>query len=89
VQALPSQQFLDDVAAFQLTQFTSPRVRVLANAIDAGADPLPDPDPIVSPCPRPVDPLGRWNFAPCPTRPTGSTSTGNRRPKSVRHCWRI
>lgn len=106
VQGLPSQQFLDDLAAFQLTLFSNPRVRELADAIDAGADPLPDPDgplsdleqqgkavfgracaqchggpgqsttpvPIVryhgifTQCPRPVDPLGRWNFAPCPAR---------------------
>ena len=106
VQALPSQRFLDDLAAFQLTQFTSQRVRALADAIDAGTDPLPDPDPMLSEleqqgkavfaractqchggpaqsttpvpivryhgiftqCPRPVDPLGRWNFAPCPPR---------------------
>jgi len=106
VQSLPSQRFLDDVAAFQLTLFSNPRVRALADAIDAGTDPLPDPDgplteleeqgkavfaractqchggpsqsttpvPIVryhsvfAQCPRPVDPLGRWNFAPCPSR---------------------
>jgi cytochrome c peroxidase len=105
-QLLPSQQFLDDVAAFQLTLFSNPRVRALADAIDAGTDPLPDPDgplteleeqgkavfaracaqchggpgqsttpvPIIryhsvaAQCPRPVDPLGRWNFAPCPPR---------------------
>jgi cytochrome c peroxidase len=108
VQTLPSQQFLDDVAAFQLTLFTSPRVRQLAEAIDAGTTPLPDPDPpldaletqgkavfaracaqchggprqsttplavmplryhgIFTQCPRPVDPLGRWQFAACPAR---------------------
>jgi cytochrome c peroxidase len=106
VQGLPSQQFLDDLAAFQMTLFTNPRVRDLADAIDAGTTPLPDPDPplteeetqgkavfaracaqchggprqsttpvpivryhaIFTQCPRPVDPLGRWNFAPCPTR---------------------
>ena len=106
VQLPPSQRFLDDVAAFQLTLFSNPRVRELADAIDAGIDPLPDPDgplteleqqgkavfqractqchggagqsttpvPIVryhgilTQCPRPVDPLGRWNFAPCPAR---------------------
>jgi cytochrome c peroxidase len=45
VQGLPSQQFLDDVSAFQLQLFTSPSVRVLAEAIDAGTTPLPDPDP--------------------------------------------
>jgi cytochrome c peroxidase len=106
VQGLPSQRFLDDLAAFQLTLFSSPRVRALADAIDAGTAPLPDPDPpldeleqqgkavfaracaqchggpgqtttpvpiiryhgIATQCPRPVDPLGRWNFAPCPPR---------------------
>ena len=106
VQALPSPEFLDDLAAFQSTLFTSPRVRALAAAIDAGTDPLPDPDPplttleqqgkavfaracaqchggpgqsttplpivryhgIFTQCPRPVEPLGRWNFAPCPPR---------------------
>jgi cytochrome c peroxidase len=106
VLGVPSQQFLDDLAAFQLTLFSNPRVRALADAIDAGTDPLPDPDPplneleqqgkavfqracaqchggpgqsttpvpivryhgIATQCPRPVDPLGRWNFAPCPPR---------------------
>jgi hypothetical protein len=106
VQGTVSQQFLDDVAAFQLQLFTSPGVRALAEAIDAGVSPLPDPDPplttleaegkavfgracaqchggpgqsttpvpivryhgIVTQCPRPVDPLGRWAFAPCPPR---------------------
>ncbi len=106
VQGLPSQQFLDDLTAFQLTLFSNPRVRELADAIDAGTEPLPDPDgplseleqqgkavfakacaqchggpgqsttpfPIVryhgifTQCPRPVDPQGRWNFAPCPSR---------------------
>jgi cytochrome c peroxidase len=45
VQSPPSQQLLDDLAAFQLTLFTNPRVRDLADAIDAGTTPLPDPDP--------------------------------------------
>jgi cytochrome c peroxidase len=45
VDSLPSQQMLDDLAAFQLTLFTNPRVRVLADAVDAGTVPLPDPDP--------------------------------------------
>jgi cytochrome c peroxidase len=104
IQGPAPQQFLDDVAAFQLQLFTSPGLRALADAIDAGADPLPDPDPpldaleqqgkavfaracaqchggpgqsttpvpivryhgIFTQCPRPVDPLGRWAFAPCP-----------------------
>lgn len=44
VQAAPPQQMLDDLAAFQSAQFTSPRVRQLADALAAGAAELPDPD---------------------------------------------
>lgn len=39
---------LDDLASFQRVLFSSHRVRVLSNAIDAGVDPLPDPDPSLS-----------------------------------------
>lgn len=45
IQIPPPQRFLDDVAAFQLQLFTSPGLRALADAVDAGTDPLPDPDP--------------------------------------------
>jgi cytochrome c peroxidase len=45
VQSLPQQQMLDDLAAFQRVLFTNPRVRELADAVDAGTFPLPDPDP--------------------------------------------
>ena len=45
VQGLPAPSFLDDLAAFQSTLFTNPRLRQLADAIDAGITPLPDPDP--------------------------------------------
>jgi cytochrome c peroxidase len=45
VQSLPSQQMLDDLAAFQRVLFTNARVRALADAVDAGTFPLPDPDP--------------------------------------------
>lgn len=103
VQSPPSQQMLDDLAAFQLEQFTNPRVRALADAVAAGAPVLPDPDlplddleqqgravferacaqchggpgesnpslpvlrfhDIVTQCPRPVDPQGRFAFAAC------------------------
>ena len=41
----PTQRTLDDLAAFQLTLFSSPGVRALAKAINSGATPLPDPDP--------------------------------------------
>jgi cytochrome c peroxidase len=106
VQRTPPQRLLDDLAAFQLTLFTNPRVRALADALEAGVEPLPDPDPplttleqqgkevftracahchggpgqsttiepivryhgIFTQCPRPVDPQGRWAFAPCPPR---------------------
>ena len=37
--------FLDDLAAFQATQFSSPGVKALSAAIGAGTNPLPDPDP--------------------------------------------
>jgi cytochrome c peroxidase len=45
VQNGPSQQFLDDLHSFQRVLFTNTRVRALSEAIDAGATPLPDPDP--------------------------------------------
>ena len=45
VQRTPTQRTLDDLAAFQLTLFSSPGVRALADAIGAGITPLPDPDP--------------------------------------------
>ena len=41
----PPSRTLDDLAAFQLTLFSSPGVRALANAIGTGITPLPDPDP--------------------------------------------
>jgi cytochrome c peroxidase len=44
VQSLPPQQLLDDLASFQQTLFTNPRVRALADAIAAGAVTLPDTD---------------------------------------------
>ena len=45
VQAPPPQQMLDDLAAFQNVLFSSPRVRVLAEAVREGQTPLPDIDP--------------------------------------------
>ena len=45
IQGLPPQQMLDDLAAFQRGLFTNARVRALADAVDAGTVPLPDPDP--------------------------------------------
>ena len=45
ISGTPSQRLLDDLAAFQLTRFTNSRVRALAEAVDAGTFPLPDPDP--------------------------------------------
>src|SRR4030095_13577863 len=41
----PLTTMLDDLATFQQTLFSSPRVELLANAIRAGSIPLPDPDP--------------------------------------------
>jgi len=41
----PPMSFLDDVAGFQSTQFSSPGVEILSDAMAAGTVPLPDPDP--------------------------------------------
>lgn len=41
----PPQRMLDDLAAFQNVLFSSPRVRVLADAVRNGVSPLPDIDP--------------------------------------------
>jgi mono/diheme cytochrome c family protein len=41
----PPTKFLDDVAAFQQTQFSSASVKLLSDAIAAHTSPLPDPDP--------------------------------------------
>jgi cytochrome c peroxidase len=41
----PPASWLDDVAGFQSTQFSSARVKDLAGAMAAGSSPLPDPDP--------------------------------------------
>lgn len=49
ITALPPQSFLDDLAAFQNTRFSSRRVERLAEAIDAGTIPLPDPEPVLDP----------------------------------------
>jgi cytochrome c peroxidase len=48
IQNAPSPQFLDDLNSFQRVLFTNDRVRRLADAIDAGIDPLPDPDPALT-----------------------------------------
>lgn len=45
VQSPPTQQMLEDLASFQSVLFTNERVKALADAIQAGASPLPDPDP--------------------------------------------
>ena len=45
VQGAPPRQFLDDLHSFQRVLFTNGRVRALADAIDEGTTPLPDPDP--------------------------------------------
>jgi cytochrome c peroxidase len=45
VKKTPTQAILDDLAAFQLTLFSSPAVQALADAVSRGVTPLPDPDP--------------------------------------------
>ena len=44
----PPAGFLDDLAAFQKEQFSSPSVKALSDAMAAGTNPLPDPDPLLS-----------------------------------------
>jgi cytochrome c peroxidase len=44
----PPAGFLDDLAAFQKTQFSSASVKALSDAITAGTNPLPDPDPVLN-----------------------------------------
>jgi cytochrome c peroxidase len=44
----PPASFLDDLAAFQNAQFSSPGVKLLADAMTAGTSPLPDPDPVLN-----------------------------------------
>src|SRR5690348_4558764 len=45
VRRTPTQAILDDLAAFELTRFSSLGVGALANAISSSVTPLPDPDP--------------------------------------------
>ena len=44
----PPASFLDDIAAFQKTQFSAPSVKLLSDAMTAGTSPLPDPDPVLN-----------------------------------------
>lgn len=43
----PPASFVDDLAAFQSAQFSSPGVKVLSDAMAAGSGALPDPDPVL------------------------------------------
>jgi cytochrome c peroxidase len=43
----PPASWLDDVAGFQSTQFSSASVKDLSDAMAAGVSPLPDPDPVL------------------------------------------
>ena len=74
VQKTPTQTTLDDLAAFQLTLFSSPGVRALADAISAGVTPLPDPDPPLTA----LEQQGKTVFiracAQCHGGPAGSTT---------------
>ena len=44
----PPAGFLDDLAAFENAQFSSPGVKLLSAAMAAGTSPLPDPDPVLT-----------------------------------------
>ncbi|HXK06653.1 MAG TPA: hypothetical protein VMS37_29930 [Verrucomicrobiae bacterium] len=74
VQKAPAQQTLDDLKAFQLTLFSSPGVRALADAVSKGTTPLPDPDPPLTA----LEQQGKAVFvracAQCHGGPGGSTS---------------
>jgi hypothetical protein len=48
VRFAPPLELLDDLNSFQRVLFTNHRVRALADAIDEGVTPLPDPDPALS-----------------------------------------
>jgi hypothetical protein len=47
-QLVPPQGVLDDLAAFQNAQFSSPAVANLAASILSGSTPFPDPDPVLN-----------------------------------------
>ncbi|HEY0992696.1 MAG TPA: hypothetical protein VGD80_36835 [Kofleriaceae bacterium] len=47
IQVDPGASWLDDVAAFERTQFSSSRVEELSDAMATMASPLPDPDPVL------------------------------------------
>jgi cytochrome c peroxidase len=49
IQIDPPSQLLDDLSSFQRVLFTNHRVRVLADAVRAGTEALPDPDPKLTP----------------------------------------
>ena len=44
----PPSQLLDDLTAYQKTLFSSPGVKLLADAILSGSTTLPDPDPVLN-----------------------------------------
>lgn len=46
--AEPPGLFVDDLATFQRSRFSSPAVKRLAEAMDSGTSPLPDPDPVLN-----------------------------------------
>ena len=48
IQTVPLPQLLDDLSSFQRVLFTTHRVRALADAVQNGTTPLPDPDPLLT-----------------------------------------
>jgi cytochrome c peroxidase len=49
IQIAPPPQLLEDLSSFQRVLFTNHRVRVLADAVRAGTEPLPEPEPRLTP----------------------------------------
>jgi hypothetical protein len=73
----PPVGFLDDLAAFQKTQFSSPGVKVLSDAMASGTNPLPDPDPVLNELETTGKTVFNRSWAQCPGNvaghPSGST----------------
>jgi len=83
VQQTPTQRTLDDIAAFQLTLFSSPGVRALADAASKGITPVPDPDPPLNSLEQQGKAVFLRACAQCHGGPGGSTSSRPSSPAST------
>jgi hypothetical protein len=72
----PKARLLQDLAAFQVTLFSSPEVERLSKAISAGSTPFPDPDPELNELEQQGKKIFNRSCATChggTTHPSGST----------------